>query len=320
MAEQEGTNLDERVSNVVTIESEAQEPEPGDGQAAAADDAVEAVEGYAMPQPPAAPELGFAPEAAPVAAEASPDPLLQMQFPDIGAASFGGFAPETVHGDDDRRQITATDTYPWRVHASLLITAADGSNWIGTGWFIGPRVLITAGHCVYIKGSGVPNRDGWVTRMRVIPGRNGTVKPCGEVVATKFHSVRGWTEHRNEEYDYGAIVLDERLSNPKGWIGFGRYDDDDLKTVVGNIAGYPGDKPPGTQWYGARRIDSVTPRKVRYDIDTAGGQSGAAVYRIKDGKRYAVAIHAYGGAAVNSGTRINGPVYDNLVRWKTDHE
>jgi V8-like Glu-specific endopeptidase len=320
MPEQEATHLDERVSNVVVIESEVQEPEPGDGQAAAPDDTVEAVEGYAMPQPPAAPELGFAPEAAAADAQAPPDPLLQMQFPDIGAASFGGFAPETVHGADDRRQITATDTYPWRVHASLLITAADGSNWIGTGWFISPRVLITAGHCVYIKGSGVPNRDGWVTRMRVIPGRNGTVKPHGEVVATKFHSVRGWTEHRNEEYDYGAIVLDEPLVKPTGWIGFGRYDDDDLKTVVGNIAGYPGDKPPGTQWYGARRIDSVTPRKVRYDIDTAGGQSGAAVYRIKDGKRYAVAVHAYGGDTVNSGTRINGPVYDNIAQWKSDHE
>jgi hypothetical protein len=52
----------------------------------------------------------------------------------------------------------------------------------------------------------------------------------------------------------------------------------------------------------------------------AGGQSGAAVYRIKDGKRYAVAIHAYGGATVDSGTRINGPVYDNITQWKGDHQ
>jgi glutamyl endopeptidase len=314
MAEQEATRLDERVSNSAPIETGEEPPETADAAGAVTPQGVmEDVAGYEIPEPTPAPELGFTPEStvAPTA-----DPLLQMQFPDIGVASFGGFAPETVHGPDDRRQITATDTYPWRVHASLLITAADGSNWIGTGWFVSPWVLVTAGHCVYIKHSGVPGRDGWVTRMRVIPGRNGTGRPFGEAVAKTFHSVRGWTEQGDEEYDYGAIVLDEPLGESTGWLGFGRYTDSELLRVVGNISGYPGDKPPGTQWYAARRIDSVSPRKVRYDIDTAGGQSGAAVYRIRDGRRFAVAVHAYGGATVNSGTRINGPVFDNLVFWK----
>ena len=41
---------------------------------------------------------------------------------DIGEASFGVF-PETVHLPDDRVQITNTAPYPWRVHASLRITA-----------------------------------------------------------------------------------------------------------------------------------------------------------------------------------------------------
>src|SRR5688500_5869439 len=54
---------------------------------------------------------------------------------DIGEASFGPPSPraETVHGVDDRARITNTAAYPWRVHASLSITAADGSMWIGTG-------------------------------------------------------------------------------------------------------------------------------------------------------------------------------------------
>jgi glutamyl endopeptidase len=85
------------------------------------------------------------------------------QLRDIGEASFGPPPPsaETVHGPDDRVQITNTSVYPWRVHASLLVTAADNSMWIGTGWFIGPHTLITAGHVVHIKNSGVPGRDGW---------------------------------------------------------------------------------------------------------------------------------------------------------------
>jgi len=77
-----------------------------------------------------------------------------------------------------------------------------------------------------------------------------------------------------------------------------------------------GDKPSGTQWYDARKIDSVNSRKVFYDIDTAGGQSGSAVYRIVNGNRYAFAVHAYGGASTNSGTRIVTPVFNNFVAWK----
>jgi V8-like Glu-specific endopeptidase len=311
MTNSETSGLDEPVSNKSTQleDQESAAPEKGPGRAGKTKGEIESVVGYSMLSTPV--------EAR--ARAATPDTALENAYPDIGAASFGGFTARTVHGVDDRRQITTTADYPWRVHASLLITAGDGSRWIGTGWFIGPRVLITAGHVVCIKGSGVPGRDGWVSSIRVFPGRNGTETPFGEVTSTAFHSVRGWVENGNEEYDYGAIVLDEPKGNETGWLSFGRYADDDLKTVVGNIAGYPGDKAPGTQWYAARRIDAVTARKVRYDIDTAGGQSGAAVYRIKQGKRYAIAIHAYGGATTNSGTRINRAVFDNLSKWKADN-
>jgi glutamyl endopeptidase len=236
---------------------------------------------------------------------------------DVGEASFGSPpALEAVLGTDDRIQISATASYPWRVHASLLITAADNSQWIGTGWFIGPHTLITAGHVVYIKNSGVPGRDGWAKRITVMPGRNGGTLPYGSVIATSLRTVTGWTSSGDQNYDYGAIIIPTELGNTTGWIGFGVFSDSVLTASIGNISGYPGDKPTGTQWYHSRKIVSVNPRKVFYDIDTAGGQSGSAVYRISGGTRYAVAVHAYGGTTTNSGTRIVTPVYNNLVAWK----
>jgi glutamyl endopeptidase len=208
---------------------------------------------------------------------------------DIAEASFGPppAHAETVHGPDNRVRITTTSVYPWRAHASLLITAADNSQWIGTGWFIGPHTLMTAGHVVHIKGSGVAGRDGWVKRIQVMPGRNGSALPYGSVTSTNFRSVTGWTGSAsgNENFDYGAIILPNQLGNTTGWFGFGVYADADLLGTVGNISGYPGDKPAGTQWYDARKIASVNSRKVFYDIDTAGGQSGSAVYRIINGDR-----------------------------------
>ncbi|MGW1767230.1 trypsin-like serine peptidase [Streptomyces sp. NPDC002073] len=236
---------------------------------------------------------------------------------DIGEASFG--PPdmlETVHARDDRVQITDTTSYPWRAHASLLITAADNTQWIGTGWFIGPHTLITAGHVVHIKNSGVPGQDGWVKSIQVMPGRNGTALPFGSVTSTNFRSVTGWTNSGDENFDYGAIIIPTELGSTTGWFGFGAWPDADLLKTSANISGYPGDKPTGSQWYDGRGISSVNPLKVFYDIDSFGGQSGSAVYHIHNGARYGIAVHAYGGASVNSGTRITKEVFTNLQLWK----
>ena len=248
------------------------------------------------------------------------------ELEDIGVASFGSplSRAETVHGPDSRIRIVDTATFPWRVHASLLITARDNSRWIGTAWFISPRTLVTAGHCVYIKNSGKPERDGWVKNIQVMPGRNADNLPFGAVTATQFWSVKGWIESGDENFDYAAIIIPAELGKKTGWLGIATLSDASLQTAKANIAGYPGDKDTGTLWYDKQVIASVNPNKVFYDIDTAGGQSGAAVYviqeEIQDGKpkveRKAVAVHAYGGATTNSGTRISPPVYTNLVNWK----
>jgi glutamyl endopeptidase len=294
---------DDRVFDDVSTGAEAEE-------AAVADGGFEKVEGF---RPPSL----LAPESAQVV-----DPGT-VQLRDVGEASFGPapvlpMRPETVQGIDNRIQVKDTTRYPWRVHAALRVTAADDSQWIGTGWFVGPRLLVTAGHVVYIKNSGVPGRDGWVKSITAVPGRDGAEQPFGQTVSGRFFSVRGWTDSGDEEYDYGAIALDEPLGDRTGWFGFATYNN--LDGVVGNISGYPGDKPAGTQWYDARVIHSVKERKVFYETDTAGGQSGAAVYRIQDGRRIGFGIHAYGGTVTNSATRINRFVFDNLTDWKAASE
>lgn len=287
------------------------------GLVGADDDGIEAVKGIRSAQPQRA--GAGAREAA--MHEAAPN---ISGLRDIAEASFGprtgteSGRAESVIGPDERVKISNTGDLPWRMNASLLITARDGSSWIGTGWFISPKVLITAGHCVYIKNSGVAGRDGWVQRITVIPGRNGSSMPYGQAVSTSFRTVTSWTGDADPNYDYGAIILGTPLGNQTGWYGFGNYADADLVEKSANISGYPGDKPAGTQWYHAGKITAVNARKVYYTTDTAGGQSGSAVYRIINGGRYAVAIHAYGsgGGPTNSGTRIVKPVYDNLVAWK----
>ena len=237
---------------------------------------------------------------------------------DIGEASFGAPPPaaEDVIGVDTRAPVTDTTLYPWRAICSLLITAADNSAWIGTGWFISPRTLITAGHCVHIKGSNVPGRNGWVKSVQVMAGRNGNSLPFGSVTSTVFRSVGGWINNGERVFDYGAIILPTPLGNTVGWIGLGVYTDAELRTLVGNITGYPKDKPPGTQWFDARQVADVDGRQVFYEIDTYEGQSGAPVYRAIGQQRFAFGVHTYGGTKSNSGTRITPEVFNNMVAWK----
>jgi glutamyl endopeptidase len=223
---------------------------------------------------------------------------------------------EVVIGDDDRTQVTNTSDYPWRAIASLLITAADGSTWIGTAWFVAPRMLVTAGHCVFMSDQG-----GWVQQIEVIPGRQGDLRPFGSCFATAFRSVTGWIQGGSREYDYGAILLDEscRLGDQVGWYGYQTMNDSDLSSLTVNIAGYPGDKPVGTQWFHSSGLSSVSDRVLTYQIDTAGGQSGAPVWMMTtDGDRYGVGIHTNGDLAGNSATRIVAEVYNNFQAWAAE--
>jgi glutamyl endopeptidase len=253
---------------------------------------------------------------APVMAEFAPTASVAA-LPDIGLASFGErIQPEAVLGTDERVRVKATKQFPWRCLASLLITARDGSQWIGTAWFVSPRVLITAGHCVCIKGGTAPAREGWVKQIQVMPGRNESEMPFGSQLATEFWTVKGWGDSGEEAYDYGAIILPDAFPDDLGVFGFAVLGDSTLRKRIINVAGYPGDKPAGTLWHDSRAVANLSPDKVHYEADTAGGQSGAPVYLIQpDRQRVAVGIHAYGGASTNSATRISSQAYANIHTW-----
>lgn len=222
-------------------------------------------------------------------------------------------AMEVVVGPDDRVQVGDTAVYPWRAIASLSITAANGTSWIGTGWFIGPRLLMTAGHCVHMADQG-----GWARQIEVMPGRNGGTLPYGSVVSTQFGSVEGWTRDRNRDFDYGVIMLgpDQRLGDTVGTFGWESRSDAGLLGATINLSGYPGDKPAGTQWFHSNTIKAVTPNTFSYDVDTAGGQSGAPVWMLFGDQRRAVGIHTNGAITGNSATRINNNVANNIVFWR----
>lgn len=220
---------------------------------------------------------------------------------------------ERIHGRDDRVRVNNTISYPWRTICKLEITAANGKRFGCSGAMIGPRTVLTNGHCVFLHDNG-----GWARSIRVIPGKNGSSEPYVSAVSSFYWSVKGWTRDRSSNYDYAVIVLpaNKKLGNVTGWMGLANLSFFSLLGLRINSSGYPGDKPYGTQWWNANNILSVTARRIYYRLDTYFGQSGSPDWRYKNGKRHIVAVHNTGGSIFNGGVRLSKPVFNNLVKWK----
>lgn len=230
-------------------------------------------------------------------------------YPEMKSKSMA----EVIIGTDDRIRINPTTSYPWRAICALKITAKDNSRWIGTGWLVAPRTIITAGHCVYMH-----DRGGWPKSIEVIPGLNDASRPFGSCVGSTFRSVNGWVSSKKREYDYGAIILSGncRPGDKTGVFGFAAKDDNYLRNAYLNLSGYPGDKGGNQQWFMARKAKSLAPRVITYDIDSMGGQSGSPVWVKVGATRFAVGIHTNGHSSGNSATRIVSPVFNNIQAWK----
>lgn len=252
---------------------------------------------------------------------APPEPALDT-LPDAGVATgtqlrqiIGGPGPqaqgavaEAIILADDRVQVTNTDANPFRWMCRLEILAGTGTRWLGTGWFISPGVIATAGHCVFIH-----NHGGWVQSIAVHVAQNGS-EAARSFLATNYATTRGWAEGRDTVHDYGVVFAPP---GDQGYFGYGVLADGVLNNTLANVTGYPQDKPAGTLWGHVKRLLPPQPALLRYEIDTFGGMSGAPVV-LWDGRDYvAVGIHNYGDAAANIATRIVAQVFHNFERWKS---
>ena len=222
---------------------------------------------------------------------------------------------EVVLGEDDRVKVDPASirTNPWRQICALEIQAATGKRYVGTGWFIAPNVLATAGHCVYMLKEG-----GWAKSIRAAPGRYGDVPPPEWITSELFASVKGWVHGNSRDYDYGVIFLPESATGRRvGNFSVRAMPDASLKGVTAKISGYPADREQARfQYYHERPVLGVSDTRLDYDHDTYGGQSGSPIWQNTDGTgRVAVGIHTNGSTAGNSGTRISQLVLDNLIAW-----
>ncbi len=236
-------------------------------------------------------------------------------------ATGGGLRLETIIGLDERTRILDTQDAPWRMICGLAIQGPWG-DFVGTGWLAGPRTIITAGHCVY----DAKQMGGWAKKIVISPGRNDNELPYQSIESDKFSTTDVWLSKQDPDFDMAAIHLSAPIGDTVGWFQVGSFTDDQLVSYMVNVSGYPADRGDGKeQWWAKNRVRAVTPRRVFYEVDTMGGQSGAPVfiYEAENTPPIVVGIHAYGTGGtptnipyqVNSAPRIIPEVVKQIQAW-----
>jgi len=204
-------------------------------------------------------------------------------------------------GSDTRAMLTATTSWPWRTISQFRYGTKDESRCTGT--LIGPRHLVTAAHCINEKGTNT-----WGT-IQVAPGKNGVGnEPYGKSVI-KWNPDPGteawyftpwqWRDPNvaDSQWDWGLIVIPDRLGDLTGWMGYVARPGSELKSVTNYNRGYPlcdndrMNEPANCQdarLYGDSNQCGIGNfynqgpdgwhRQIRVSCDISAGHSGSAVY------------------------------------------
>ena len=183
------------------------------------------------------------------------------------------------------------------------------------GTLIAPSIILTAAHCLYDPV------DGWTWYINVWPGSDTPYHPYGSDYAENWWVPDAWIDSGGDPlYDWGIVKMpDTYYGNTVGWLPIVAMTEETLQRpdFTPAISGYPGDKPDGTQWFASEEAFlSVNDYTLDYLVDTAGGQSGSAIFSanlFEDFGGAIVGIHAYGYSTYNSGTRIEQTLLDDIL-------
>lgn len=153
--------------------------------------------------------------------------------------------PRSIIGNDDREVVTNTTRVPYRYIGRLNITCKNGEEYTGTGFLVGKNTILTAAHCVYIKGNTI-------SKVMFYPAQNGKELPFNGYKATEIHVPQQYKDainnnnyNKQQQFDYAVLKLSGNIGTTLGYFALGGYNtvynENTLINTQATIAGYPGE-------------------------------------------------------------------------------
>ncbi|CAO5679112.1 MAG: hypothetical protein HEEMFOPI_01226 [Holosporales bacterium] len=230
--------------------------------------------------------------------------------------------------NDGRIPVQNPEKSTFKYHAFLDLKFPE-NNFRGTGTIVGPRHIITAGHNVF--------GPSWVDQIDVFLSLDENKKPFGKQRVIQVCTYRQWVENLNQDFDIALLILDNPIGLTMGWLSMKALLTP-LEAINITIAGYPGyvnedkvkdiykeeakliTKNYRKMWMMSGPMTSFLSKRIGYQIDTSGGQSGSAIfYCDKGGTIYVIGVHTHGSDdktldAQNTGTRITESIITDFSK------
>jgi V8-like Glu-specific endopeptidase len=227
-----------------------------------------------------------------------------VNIPHVVSPSIG--IRDVCNGGDERKPSKHLQ-FPYRVICDLHIKFQGLPIQRGTGFFIGPKCVLTAGHCVF--------NGKWAEWIKIYPGSKGGKPYFLFDESKKFKTVEGWFYKQLDDYDHGAIILesDKLYNQVKGFFGFQEISNS--QEVINS--GYPSDRDSIQVYSKGLPTDLDNIFRFKYMLDTEIGSSGSPVFLKNQDSFDVVGVHTKGGCP-NSALKVNSNVIQIWNQWKKE--
>lgn len=219
-----------------------------------------------------------------------------------------------VIGQDNRVQVSNTTQYPYSTIGYLQMENKKGEVWSCTATMIGPKVALTAAHCLYNHGEP----GGWRDKFVFWPAVNGesNVPYGGFDYDTAYVFQAFITDYKGSydnvwQYDVGLITFKDPIGDSLGWLGY--TTGETTGDFKGNLAGYHNDKPAFTMWRSTCNVlaENTSQADFVHDCDFTDGANGGPIYyydeKTKD--RIIIGVNMGPSGNANWALKLYGPIY-----------